>query len=113
MTDGYYVVAATSELPEGGQLYVELDGEEILLVRHQDQVHAVAFLCSHAEFSLEGGQLRDGCITCPYHGAEFSLHSGAALSPPAYEPIKTYPVRIDSGNQTISVCATPNPVLPS
>ena len=60
MTDGYYVVAATSELPEGGQLYLELAGEEILMVRHQDQVHAVAFLCSHAEFSLEGGQLRDG-----------------------------------------------------
>ena len=108
MAEGYYVVAATSELVEGGQLFVELDGEDILLIQHQGQYYAIAYLCSHAEFSLEGGSLHDGCITCPYHGAEFALASGAALSPPAYEGIKTYPVRVE--NETISINSTPNPI---
>ena len=108
MAEGFYVVAATSELVEGGQLFVELDGEEILLIQHQGQYYAIAYLCSHAEFSLEGGSLHDGCITCPYHGAEFALINGAALSPPAYEGIKTYPVRVE--NETISINSTPNPI---
>ncbi|MFT4721894.1 MAG: 3-phenylpropionate/trans-cinnamate dioxygenase ferredoxin subunit [Candidatus Azotimanducaceae bacterium] len=103
MTDGFYVVAATSEIQEDGQMFVELDGEDILLVKHGGQYHAVAYLCSHAEFSLEGGSLHNGCITCPYHGAEFSLTTGEALAAPAYEPIKTYPVRVADG--VISVCA--------
>jgi 3-phenylpropionate/trans-cinnamate dioxygenase ferredoxin subunit len=103
MTDGFYVVAATSEIQEDGQMFVELDGEDILLVKHGGQYHAVAYLCSHAEFSLEGGSLHNGCITCPYHGAEFSLTTGEALAAPAHEPIKTYPVRVADG--VISVCA--------
>jgi len=103
MTDGFYVVAATSEIEEDGQMFVELDGEDILLVKHDGEYHAVAYLCSHAEFSLEGGSLQNGCITCPYHGAEFSLTSGEALAAPAYEPIKVYPVRVADG--VISVCA--------
>ena len=108
MADGYYVVAGTAELAEGGQLFVELNDEQILLIRHQDQYSAIAYLCSHAEFGLEGGTLHDGCITCPYHGAEFSLANGAALAPPAYDGIKTYPVRIE--NELISVNPTPNPI---
>jgi len=108
MTEGYYVVAATSELTEDSPLFVELDGEEILLIQHQAQYYAIAYLCSHAEFSLEGGTLHNGCITCPYHGAEFALADGAVLAPPAYEGIKTYPLKVENG--TISVCSTPNPI---
>ena len=105
MTEKYHVVAAKSELSEGGQLYIELEGEEILLCQHKGEYFAVAYLCSHAEFSLEGGFLRNGCITCPYHGAEFDLKDGSVQAPPAYEPIKVYPVR--TTDDTISVSATP------
>jgi 3-phenylpropionate/trans-cinnamate dioxygenase ferredoxin subunit len=89
-------------------MYVELDGEEILLCRHKDEYFAVAYFCSHAEFALEGGSIRNGCITCPYHGAEFDLRDGSVQAPPAFEPVKTYPVRIQE--DTVSICATPNQV---
>lgn len=103
MSDGFYVVATTSDLKEGQQMYIDLDGEEILLCRHQDQYYAIAYFCSHAEFALEGGDLRNGCITCPYHGAEFRLSDGSVEAPPAWEPIKVYPVRIE--NDTIAIRA--------
>ena len=98
----YHVVAATSELEEGGQMYVELNGTEILLCRHGEEYFAISYYCSHEEFALEGGMLHDGCITCPYHGAEFSLVDGAVLAPPAYEPINTYKIKIE--NNTIAIC---------
>ena len=103
MSDGYYVVAADADLKEGGQLYVDLNGEEILLCRHQGRVYAIAYFCSHAEFALEGGSMHGGCITCPYHGAEFALKDGAVVAPPAWEPIRTYPVRIADGMIAVSI----------
>ncbi|HIG39682.1 MAG: Rieske 2Fe-2S domain-containing protein [bacterium] len=106
VSKNFYVVAATSELSEGQQLYVELDGEEILLCKHKDEYFAVAYYCSHAEFALEGGMIRNGCITCPYHGAEFDLGDGSVQAPPAFDPIKTYPVKIE--DDSVSICATPN-----
>ncbi len=101
MSQQYYVVAATSELEEDGQMYIELNGEEILLCKHRGKYHAIAYYCSHEAFTLEGGTLHNGCITCPYHGAEFALCDGSVQAPPAYEPIKTYPVKVE--NDTIAL----------
>ena len=97
----YYVVAAKSELELNPQLRVELAGEEILLCRDGDKYFAVSYHCSHEEFSLEGGDISNGCITCPYHGAEFDLRSGEVLAAPAFEPIKTFPIKVEQ--DTISV----------
>ncbi len=105
MKEGFYVVAAEEDVAEGQQLYVELDGEEMLICRHENRLYAIAYLCSHAEFTLEGGTMSNGCITCPYHGAEFRLSNGAVEAPPAWEPIKTYPVEVEDG--VIAVSATP------
>ena len=87
-------LASLDELPEGGQLRVELDDLTLLLCHLDVTVYAIDYFCTHDELGLEGGDLRDGCITCPYHGAEFRLSDGAVLAPPAFEPIATYPVRI-------------------
>ncbi|HKI74477.1 MAG TPA: Rieske 2Fe-2S domain-containing protein [Pseudomonadales bacterium] len=105
MSDGFYVVAAVSDLKEGAQMYVDLEGEEILLCRHEDRYYAIAYFCSHAEFALEGGSMKGGCITCPYHGAEFALADGSVQAPPAFEPIKTYPVRVQDDVIAIRVSA--------
>lgn len=103
MSDGFHVVASTTEIKEGGQLYVELNGEEILLCRHAGGFYAIAYFCSHAEFALEGGTMHSGCITCPYHGAEFRLSDGGVEAPPAFEPIRVYPVRVEGDLISISI----------
>ena len=97
MSARYHVVAAVSELETSQQLHVELNGKEILLCRDGDDYYAVSYYCSHAEFPLEGGDIHHGCITCPYHGAEFDLNTGEALAAPAFEPIETYLLRIEDG----------------
>ena len=95
MTENFHVVAARIELDDTPWLHVNLEGEEILLCRDGDEYFAVSYYCSHEAFTLEGGTINNNCITCPYHGAEFNLRTGEALSAPAFEPIRTYPVRFD------------------
>jgi 3-phenylpropionate/trans-cinnamate dioxygenase ferredoxin subunit len=36
-------------------------------------------------------------VVCPRHGARFCLRTGAALTPPAYEGVRTYATRVSNG----------------
>lgn len=103
VAEKYYVVAALSELEVTPQMHVELNGEEILLCREGQDYFAVSYLCSHEAFTLEGGSISNACITCPYHGAEFNLKTGEALSAPAFEPIQVYPVKVQDDTIAIAI----------
>ena len=112
MKEIFYPVAAESELEATGQLHVELNGEQILLCRDDGACYAVSYHCSHEDYALEGGTINAACITCPYHGAEFSLKTGEVLAPPAHAPIRTYPTRLDEGVISVGL-AEPSPAATS
>ena len=42
-------------------------------------------------------ELDGDVVVCPRHGARFSLRTGDALTPPAYEPVRTYATRVADG----------------
>jgi 3-phenylpropionate/trans-cinnamate dioxygenase ferredoxin subunit len=96
MRSKFLTVAHISELPEGGQLRVELEDKEILLCHHDGEIYALDYYCSHDRLSLEGGTFEGDTIVCPYHGAEFCLKNGEVRAGPAWEAIDTYPVKIDA-----------------
>ena len=50
---------------------------------------------------LTGGCVEEGRVMCPRHGAWFDIRTGEALTPPAYEPVATFPVRIHDGTVQI------------
>ncbi len=95
-TDGFVEVASIDEIgPEGRHAIV--GDEEVLLIRHEDKVYALGYLCSHQDMELEGGHVEDGGWTCPHHGARFALETGEALAMPAFEGVPTYEVKVDGG----------------
>ncbi|MCX7945992.1 MAG: non-heme iron oxygenase ferredoxin subunit [Hydrogenophilus sp.] len=88
-------VCPVSKLPVEGRQVVEIEGEEVLVVRTARGIFAVENRCSHAGVALAEGPVEEETIVCPLHRARFSLASGEALSPPAYEGIATFPVRVE------------------
>lgn len=87
-------VCAASDLAEGEPRVVYTDDYAIAVFRVGEDVYAVEDVCTHDGGELAGGDV-EGCeVICPRHGARFDLRTGAALTPPAYEPISTFPVRI-------------------
>jgi len=106
MTSERQVVGHISEVPEGGQLKVDLAGREILVCQLEGAYYAIDYYCSHDYLGLEGGTLENGCITCPYHGAEFCLKTGEALASPAWEPIAVYPVALENDLITLEIPST-------
>ena len=53
--------------------------------------------CTHRQGPLSEGKLEGSTVTCPWHGAQFDVCSGALLRGPAQAPVKTYPVRVEGG----------------
>lgn len=51
--------------------------------------------CTHRQGPLSEGDLDGSTVTCPYHGAQFNVCTGAVLRAPAREPLKTYRVIVD------------------
>jgi uncharacterized protein YbjT (DUF2867 family)/nitrite reductase/ring-hydroxylating ferredoxin subunit len=51
--------------------------------------------CTHKQGPLSEGSLDGTTVTCPLHGAQFNVWTGAVLRGPAQEPLKTYRVTVD------------------
>ena len=88
-------LARTSQIAPGTTLRVDRAGDAILLCNVDGTIYAIEDTCTHDGEPLDAGAL-EGCkIECPRHGALFDVTTGAALTLPAFLPVKTYPVRLD------------------
>lgn len=90
-------VAPAAEFPPGSCRVVDVDGVAIAVFNVDGHYCAIEDLCSHEAETLSNGAVDGFEITCPRHAARFSLITGDALSPPAYEPIAVFPVQVENG----------------
>lgn len=88
-------VAQLSDI--GDEETLAIEGEpKVVLYRVGDDVFATQFFCTHEDAPMDEAWVNDDCtIDCPWHAAKFCLRTGEVLSPPANEPLKTFPVKID------------------
>ena len=63
----------------------------------EDGFYATDGICTHESVHLEEGLVMDGEIECPMHQGIFNIKTGKAISPPACEDLKTYPVKVKEG----------------
>jgi len=94
---GWVDVGSADSVAESQSLSAEIDGVALVVVRCGSELYAIEDRCTHDGESLEGAEVDDCHISCPRHGAHFCVRTGEALTPPAYEPLRTYAVRIESG----------------
>lgn len=82
-------VASAAELPPGTATRVILGERAIALFNVEGTVFAVDDRCPHEGGRLSRGVVEGAAVRCPVHGACFALATGAALEPPAGEPMGT------------------------
>lgn len=90
-------VAPVSEFGSDSWRTVEIDDVTILVFNLGGEYYAIEDLCTHDYSPLLGGDIEGEEIICPRHGARFNIKTGEALTAPAYEPLPTFPVRIEGG----------------
>jgi len=90
-------VGAAEAVTDGRPFSVEVDGYSLVVVRCGGELYAVEDRCTHDGEPLGEAEVESCEIICPRHAARFSLCTGDALTPPAYEPLRTFRVREEGG----------------
>jgi len=99
-------VGKAEECPPGEKMVVNTDAGNIAIFHLSQGLYAIEDRCSHDGGELACGE-RDGDeIICPRHGARFCILSGKALTPPAYEDIEVFPVRLNQGMIEVDIDGT-------
>jgi 3-phenylpropionate/trans-cinnamate dioxygenase ferredoxin component len=96
-------VAPAASIPPGDYAQIEIDSALVAVFNIAGTFYAIDDVCTHDGGELAGGAVEGDVVICPRHGARFCLRTGAALSPPAYEPVRTYETRIING--VVEVCS--------
>jgi 3-phenylpropionate/trans-cinnamate dioxygenase ferredoxin subunit len=96
-------VATRGELPDGGKKVLDIAGRAVALIHVNGKFHAIDDVCTHDGGPLAEGELIDGEIQCPRHGARFDLNTGRPLCMPAIEPVTVHTVDVRGDDIYVAV----------
>jgi nitrite reductase/ring-hydroxylating ferredoxin subunit len=94
--DGWIDVCAPEDIPDKRAVIAPLPkGDRVAIFRDGTKIYAVDNACRHQNGPLGEGCIKDGVITCPWHGWQYRPQDG--VSPPPYEErIATHDAQISS-----------------
>ncbi len=95
-------VAARTEVPEGTGTIVEVAGRKIALFNVGGVFHAIDNTCKHRGGPLGEGELDGVNVTCPWHGWEYDVTTGANLDDPNIK-VACFAVRTDGDDILVEV----------
>lgn len=101
----WHVAARSDKLENGSVLGVRLEDRRVALYRIDGKVYATHDICTHEFALLSDGFLDGDCIECPLHQGLFHVPTGEVRSPPAENPVATYPAKEEDGNILVDLPA--------
>jgi nitrite reductase/ring-hydroxylating ferredoxin subunit len=98
-------VACEDELDVNQMKLVRVNGERVEVARTESGWTAFDDRCTHKRGSLAGGVMACNTVTCPWHGSQFDVATGAVKSGPAEQPVRTYELEVAGGEVRLKVPA--------
>lgn len=75
LLENWYIACTSKQLKTNQVLAVQLFGRGLAVFRQADgTATAMVDQCVHRSARLSAGQVKDGCLTCPYHGWRYNGH---------------------------------------
>ncbi|HCT80639.1 MAG TPA: (2Fe-2S)-binding protein [Micromonosporaceae bacterium] len=88
-------VGKTKDIAPGQMQVVDVEGTTVNVANAQGHLYAFDDTCTHQGCSLARGKLDGITVTCPCHGSQFDVTSGAVLRGPATRPVRSWAVQIE------------------
>jgi nitrite reductase/ring-hydroxylating ferredoxin subunit len=92
-----FTVTALDQLGNRELAAFDVSGNRIAIASVGGALYAFGDTCTHQGCSLAEGDLEGTVVTCPCHGSRFNVTTGDVLHGPARKPVRSYPVRLESG----------------
>jgi nitrite reductase/ring-hydroxylating ferredoxin subunit len=73
----------------------DVAGTKVNVASAGGSLHAFDDSCTHMGCSLAKGKLDGTTVTCPCHGSQFDVTSGAVLRGPAQRPVRSRSVQVE------------------
>ena len=86
-------VAALAELPSHEGTIVAVGARRVALFRVGDEVLTLDNVCPHSGGPIGLGELEGAVVTCPLHGWQFDVRTGACVSVSG-ERVASWPTRV-------------------
>jgi len=96
-------IVAQDDLVPGSRKVVVTSVGRIAVFNLENDLYAIEDVCTHDGGELASGVCEGDQIICPRHGARFCIRDGRALTPPAYEDVETFPVRVEAGIVQVNI----------
>ena len=89
-------VADTSEFETTDRKCIDLGADkQIGIYKADGAYYAMTVWCSHQKASMFHGDIQNGELECPLHGARFDLKTGRHLCLPAVRPVDVYELKVE------------------
>jgi naphthalene 1,2-dioxygenase system ferredoxin subunit len=102
--DNWHAAVGQAALPAGSVVGCTIAGREIAVCRLEDgSLHAIGNVCTHEHARLSEGWLLGSVLSCPFHGGQFDVRTGAGVCGPIERPVEVYAVDVRAGMVRVRV----------
>jgi nitrite reductase/ring-hydroxylating ferredoxin subunit len=102
MSNNFVKVADLQDVVEGTPKAVKVDGRSIALFQHRGDIFATDNQCPHMGYPLTRGRVRNGVLTCDWHGWSYDMKGGGCFTG-GCDDLDTFPVDVRDGSIYIDV----------
>src|SRR6266436_6987095 len=96
-------IAKTEDVVPGQAAAFTIEGKKIALFNVEGTYYAIGDTCTHRGGPLSEGDVQGVKVTCPWHGANFDLRTGAVMGPPAQNGVPSYKVVVEGADIKVEV----------
>jgi nitrite reductase/ring-hydroxylating ferredoxin subunit len=82
-------VTEANNFTEGEMRVFDIDGIKVSVAAAGGRLFAFDDVCTHRGCSLGEGELEGSTVTCPCHGSQFNVTTGAVIRGPAQQPVRS------------------------
>ncbi len=90
-------IVALTEFPVGSARAFEVGSTTVALFHTAEGLLAMDDHCTHSGGPLSAGNVRDGVVTCRWHGAAFRLATGRSVGVLRCRASRTFAVAVRAG----------------
>lgn len=88
--------------PEPGKaIRVMVEGTAVAVFNVGGRLLGVDAKCTHVGGPMDQGPVTGMTVTCPWHGSQFDLGTGAVVRGPAIRPLKVYRIQVEADGLAI------------
>ncbi|MET0515867.1 MAG: non-heme iron oxygenase ferredoxin subunit [Nitrospiraceae bacterium] len=90
-------VAGTADVKPGGGMVAEINGKTLAVFNVDGAYHVIDNTCVHRGGPLGEGDVEGDVVSCPWHGWQYNIKTGACVNNPAAK-VATYEVKVEGND---------------